>query len=207
MTLRYPAAAALAALSLAAPVAVHAQAADPATPTIDGLNDALIAAMKQGRAGGAEARLHRIEPAVERSFDIAAMTRTAVGPAWTGFAAGDQAALTKAFGRFIAATYAKNFDSYDGERFTIDAKVDTRGVDKLVKSQLVAKSGSPTNFIYRMRQSGGAGPWKIVDVFYNGAISQVAAQRSQFASTISQGGAPALVKSLDDKTAQLLAAK
>lgn len=210
MTLR-PHAAFLAVLLLTAPVAVHAQASDPAATTVDGLNDALIAAMKSGRSGGTEARLHRVEPAVERSFDIAVMTRTAVGPAWTGFAAGDQSALTKAFGRFIAATYAKNFDSYDGERFTIDPKVDTRTdakgtVDKLVKSQLVSKSGAPTNFIYRMRQSGG-GSWKIVDVFYNGAISQVAAQRSQFAATIGQGGAPALTKSLDDKTATLLAAK
>ena len=206
MTFRALAPVALAALVLAAPVAVHAQASDPAVPTVEALNDGLIAAMKQGRAGGAQGRLGRIDPAIERAFDVGAMTRTAVGPAWTGFSGPDQAALTKAFGRFIAATYAKNFDSYDGERFTIDPKVDTRGVDKLVKSQLVSKSGSPTNFIYRMRQSGG-GAWKIVDVFYNGAISQVAAQRSQFAATIGQGGAPALTKSLDDKTAQLLAAK
>ena len=199
MTLRPFAPALLAALALAAPGVVHAQA-DPATVTVDSLNDGLIATMKTG--GNIDARFRKVDPTVERVFDVAAMTRTAVGPAWTGFSPADQAALTRAFGRFTAATYAKNFDGYDGEKFTIDPKVDTRGPDKLVKSQLVAKSSSPTSFIYRLRQSGGS--WKIVDVFYNGTISQVAAQRSQFAATLSQGGPPALVKSLNDKTDVLL---
>ena len=199
MTLRALAPALLAALAFAAPGVVHAQA-DPAANTVDTLNDGLIATMKTG--GSADARFRKVDGTVERVFDVAAMTRTAVGPAWTGFSPTDQAALTKAFGRFTSATYAKNFDSYAGEKFTVDPKVDTRGPDKLVKSQLVAKGGAPTSFIYRLRQSGGG--WKIIDVFYNGTISQVAAQRSQFAATLAQGGPPALVKSLNDKTDALL---
>ena len=43
-----------------------------------------------------------------------------------------------------------------------------------------------------------------MDVFYNGAISQLATQRADFASTLSAGGAPALVKKLDAKTEALL---
>ena len=183
----------LAALATMAPVAVHAQASDPAAATVDSFNDALISAMKTG--GSVSSRLRKVEPAVDRAFDLTVMTRTAVGPAWTGFTAADQAALVKAFGRFTAATYAKNFDSYSGETFTVDPKVETRGVDKIVKSALVPKSGSPTNFIYRMR--GG----RIVDVFYNGTVSQVAAQRSQFAGATS--GA-VLAKQLNDKADALL---
>ncbi len=188
-----PALSFIAALAVMAPVAVHAQAGDPAAATIDSFNDSLIATMKTG--GAVSARLKKIEPAVDRAFDLTVMTRTAVGPAWTGFTATDQASLVKAFGRFTAATYAKNFDSYSGETFTVDPKVETRGVDKIVKSALVPKSGSPTNFIYRMR--GG----KIVDVFYNGTVSQVAAQRSQFAGATS--GA-VLAKQLNDKADALL---
>ena len=75
-------------------------------------------------------------------------------------------------------------------------------VDKLVKSQLIGKSGTPTAFTWRMRQTGGQ--WKIVDVFYNGAISQLASQRSDFQSTLASGGAAALVKKLNDKTETLL---
>ncbi|CAN5294195.1 hypothetical protein BH09PSE2_BH09PSE2_24480 [soil metagenome] len=183
----------VAALAMIAPAAVYAQAVDPAAATVDSFNDALIATMKTG--GSVSARLRKVEPAVDRAFDLTVMTRTAVGPAWTGFSAADQASLVKAFGRFTAATYAKNFDSFSGESFTVDPKVETRGVDKIVKSALVPKSGSPTNFIYRLR--GG----KIVDVFYNGTVSQVAAQRSQFAG-VTNGAV--LAKQLNDKADALL---
>jgi phospholipid transport system substrate-binding protein len=189
-----------AALVFAVPAAAVAQAADPAAATVDSLNDGLLGIMKT--SGGVDARFRKAEPVVARAFDVAAMTRTSIGPAWTGLSAADQAALTKAFGRFTAATYAKNFDAFSGERFTVDPKVETRGPDKLVKSQLVPKSGAPTHFIYRLRQSGGS--WKIIDVFYNGAISQLAAQRSQFSANLAQGGAPALLKVLNDKTDALL---
>ena len=200
---RHPFVAALALAALATPVAVHAQAVDPAAQTVQGFDAALISAMQGGRSLGAQGRFKRLEPAAQSAFDFATMTRVAVGPKWSTLSAADQAALVRAFGRFTAASFAKNFDSFDGERFVVDPNVQTRGVDKLVKAQLLSKSGSPTQFIWRMRQAGGR--WKIVDVFYNGAISQLASQRAEFQSTLAAGGGAALVKSLDAKTQTLLA--
>ena len=78
----------------------------------------------------------------------------------------------------------------------------TREPDKIVTDTLTSRTGSPTVLRWRMRQAGGR--WKIVDVFYNGAISQLATQRADFQSTLSAGGAPALVKKLDAKTDALL---
>jgi phospholipid transport system substrate-binding protein len=192
----FTAALALAALSCASGVA-HAQAGDPAAATVSGFNAALGQAMT---AGGVQARFHRLEPAVGEAFDIPTMTRVAAGSAWTGLSAADQAALTRAFGRFTAASFAKNFD---GEvRFQVDPNVQTRAPDKLVKDQIIPRSGSPTTISFRMRQSGGR--WKIVDVYYNGAVSQLASQRADFQSTLGSGGAQALVKKLNDKADTLL---
>ena len=199
---RHPLTAALALAALVAPAAAHAQASDPGAQTVDRFDTALLSAMKAGRGAGAQGRFTRLLPAAQQAFDFPTMTRVAVGAQWTSLPAAQQQQLVTAFGRFTAASFAKNFDSFDGERFTVDPAVQTRGVDKLVKSQLVGKAGSPTNFTWRMRQAGGA--WKIVDVFYNGAISQLASQRSDFQSTLGAGGAPALVKKLNDKTETLL---
>jgi phospholipid transport system substrate-binding protein len=58
--------------------------------------------------------------------------------------------------------------------------------------------------MYRMRDTGSG--WKVIDVYYNGGISQVATQRSDFASTLSSGGAKALVAKLDSLTDKLLKA-
>jgi phospholipid transport system substrate-binding protein len=130
------------------------------------------------------------------------MTRFAVGPKWSSLSASDQAALIKAFTRLTVANYAKNFDGYDGERFTIDPQVDTRGPDKLVRSHLLRPRDKTVDLTYRMRQVGD-GRWKIIDVYYNGSISELAARRSDFASSIAQGP-QALVQKMDDLSTKLM---
>ena len=181
-------------LLAAAPAVALAQASDPAIPTIQAFDGALVETMKVGKSIGAEGRFRKLTPAVERTFDIPLMTRIAVGPAWAGYSAADQAALVKAFGRLTAANLAHNFDSYDGEQFKIDPAVQTRGPDKLVKTQLIPKSGAPTDLNYRMREAGGV--WKVIDVYF-GAISQLTAQRSDFASSATPGGAKVLAQKIN----------
>jgi phospholipid transport system substrate-binding protein len=46
-----------------------------------------------------------------------------------------------------------------------------------------------------MRQVGGT--WKVVDVFLNGYVSELATRRADFASTVAAGGAPALVAKIN----------
>ena len=67
----------------------------------------------------------------------------------------------------------------------------------------VNPTGSPIPLAYRMRNSGGG--WKIIDVFYNGSISSLAQQSSDFSGTVAKGGAPALIKKLNDQSDKLLA--
>lgn len=190
----------LAATALLLPAAVRAAEADPATPVIESLDASLLEAMKAGKTSSVEARYRRLLPVVERVFDLPTMTRFAVGEKWSSFSAADQDALVKAFGRMTAANLAHNFDTYDGEQIKVAPDVATRGPDKLVRTQIVGAKGE-TDLNYRMRKSGGS--WKVIDVYY-GAISQLTAQRSDFAATVASGGAPALLKTIDAKTAALL---
>jgi phospholipid transport system substrate-binding protein len=184
-----------------APSLAMAQAPDPAIGAIDTLNAALLASMKAGKGVSSQDRYDKLAPVVSRTFDLPTMTRFAVGQAWTGYAAADQAALIKAFGRLTTANLAHNFSSYDGERFKTDPTAQTRGPDKLVRSQIVPASGAPTELNYRMRQSGDT--WKVIDVYY-GAVSQLAAQRSDFQSSAVPGGAAGLVKKINAKADGLL---
>ena len=181
--------------------AALADAGDPAAARIESFDAALIKTLQAGKAAGVQGRAKVIGPAVEQSFDLAAMVRFAVGPTWTSLAPDDQAALQKAFSRFTIANYAKNFDNYDGQKLVLDGDVQTRGVDKLVKTKLTG-SGSDVPLAYRMRDNGSG--WKVIDVYYNGAISQLTTQRSDFAATLSSGGAKALVAKLDAQTEKLL---
>ncbi len=182
-------------IGAAIPAAAVAQAADPAAGQIDAFDNSLLAVMKQGKSLGVQGRYRELEPAVERTFDLPTMTRFAVGPKWTTASPGDQAALVKAFSRFCVATYAKNFDSYDGEKFVLDPKVQSRGPDKLVHTQLISPHDKTHDFAYRMRLASD-GRWKVIDV-YSDAISQLATNRSDYASTMNSGGAPALIQKIN----------
>ncbi len=189
--------------ALALPTA--ALAADPAAERVDAFNRALLDTMKQGKTLGAQGRFRKLQPAVEQAFDLPTMTAVAVGPSWSTLSPGDQQRLVTAFTRMSAATWAHNFDDYSGETFKLGAVSTNAKGDKLVRDQLTPKEGDPVNLGYRMRQA--AGGWKIVDVFYNGSISSIATQRSDFASALSSGGAPALIKKLDAQTDTLLKGK
>jgi phospholipid transport system substrate-binding protein len=194
---------ALAALSLvvcAAPMA-RADAADPAAARIETFDAALIKTLQAGKSAGPAGRAKVIGPAVESTFDLSAMVRYAVGPGWTALAPDDQAALQKAFSRFTIANYAKNFDDYSGQKLVVSPEVKTRGQDKLVTTTLTG-GGSSVTLAYRMRDSGAG--WKVIDVYYNGAISQLVTQRSDFSATLASGGPKALVAKLDAQTEKLL---
>ncbi len=203
-----PALCALALIGGAAPAALvpavacaQAAASDPAAQQVQRFDDTLLATMKQGRSLGFQGRYRKLDPAVKETFDLPLMIRFATGPSWSTLSPADQAALLTAFTRYSTSTWAKNFSSFSGQRFEV-GKVDTRGPDKLVHTQLVG-SGDAVDLAYRMRQTT-SGQWKIIDVYFNGSISQLSQQRADFASTLSNGGAPALVRkinTLSDKAA------
>jgi phospholipid transport system substrate-binding protein len=180
-------------IALAAPVAVQAQAGDPAVARIGAYDDAVIAVMKAKL--GTAARADKFEPIVKAYYDMPTIAGLVAGPAWAKASAADKASAIEALTRHSAVSLARNFKSYDGTAFTVDPKVIARGPDKVVKVTI----GGDTLY-YRMRQSGGS--YRIVDVI-SGGVSNLALQRADLATTIQSGGMPALVK----KLAQLDAVK
>ena len=77
--------------------------------------------------------------------------------------------------------------------------VEVRGVDKLVRTTLTSPGSPVEELNYRLRETGGQ--WKIIDVYYKNAISQLATRRSDFAGVVNKGGAPALIAHLNQLAA------
>ena len=172
-------------------------AADPAARQIELFYAALIDNMKNGRELGVQGRYRQLAPVAEDTFDLGAMARLTVGPAWSTMSETDQKAITDAFGRLMLSNYAKNFKSFGGEQFVVDPMVKMRNDDKIVESKLVRSGGRSTVlFNYRMHLVGDK--WKIIDVFLNGYVSQVALRRADFSSTVASSGASGLVKRIDE---------
>lgn len=201
MTMGWIRTASLAATLFAAGTAAYAQAADPAVQPVQSFYDTLLATMKQGKQLGVKGRYEKLKPVIEQSFDLPGMTRLSVGPSWNTMSPQDQQALTTALSRYTIANYAANFSSFDGEKFVVEPASTPRGADKIVASKLIAgKETIPFN--YRMRQAGSS--WKVIDIFLNGYVSQIAKQRSDFGATVQAGGAAALEKKIDSLSDKLM---
>jgi phospholipid transport system substrate-binding protein len=190
----------LAVVAVGAPAA--AQAPDPARAPVQALSDGLISIMKGGAKMGFAGRARAIAPVVDRAFDLPLMARLSVGPAWTAATPADRDALIAAFRKLTVNQYANNFDSWSGQAFIIDPKVEVRGTDHLVRTTLTQPHGEAVKIAYRLRQSGSE--WKIIDVFYQNSISQLATRRDDFQAIVGKGGVHALVghvNQLADKAA------
>jgi len=183
--------------------AARAAPSDPAAGQISTFDDALLATMKQAQALGPKGRYKKLEPAVEQAFNLPLMARYAIGPSWPKFSAADQQLIIDAFTRLSIASFAHNFNGYDGERFVVDPSPLTRGGDKVVKTQITPTEGAPTEIDYRMRADGAT--WKAIDVLLQGTISQLTIRRSDLTAVVASGDGKAVAASLNAQADKLLA--
>ena len=170
---------------------------DAAATQIEAFYPVLLDTMKHAETLGATGRAAKLKPTIAGLFNVPAMAQFAVGPRWQTMSAPHQQSIVEARPRYPVRRYAHNFSSYSDETFRVDPHPASHGPDKLVKTTVTSSGATPVSLSYRMREYNGA--WKVIDVYYN-AVSQVTAQRADFASTLASGGAPALVQKLDSQT-------
>ena len=154
--------------------------------------------MKQGGQLGYAGRFKKIDPAVEQAFNLPLMARMSVGPVWANATPAQQGQIVQAFSQFSVANYASRFASYDGEQFTVKGEKAVTG-GKIVETTLTPKEGDAVTLNYLLKQDD-KGQWRIVDVFLDGAISELATRRAEFSSVIQREGVAALVNSLSEKS-------
>ena len=161
----------------------------------------LLPTIKQASRLSVRERDKRFAPAITGAFDLATMTRLAVGPPWRTFSPEQKAAVQEAFSRFIVADYASQINDYSGEKFVVEPQTvaETRGGGEIVKTRLLQAGGRTVIINYLVR--GG----RVVDVYLNGTISDLATRRDEFTSIIASGGADGLIRRLQERTQALLA--
>ena len=164
--------------------------------TVQGLYDALLGTMKNSRTLGQSGRFTQLEPVIRRSFDIASMARLAVGPFWTSLTEAQRQQVTESFGRYLSAIYADRFDSYAGQRLEVIGEQPAPS-GTIVRSQIIKANGEPVKVDYMMRPNGEG--WLISDIYLDGAISEVATRRSEFAAILKKDGIDSLIAALNRK--------
>ena len=182
------------------PYAAMAQtgSSSPAMP-IENFDSALLTVMKEGRQTAFQQRYDILAPAIEQALDLPGILRISVGFAWSSMSAEQQQQLLAAFRKYTVATYLDNFDSYNGQKFVVQPNTRQLATgEQIVFTEIIPRSGSPHKLDYVMHQLPD-GTWKAIDVLADGT-SRVAVQRSDWSALISQGGASALLATMQRKT-------
>ena len=146
---------------------------------------------------GYQGRYDRLAPVLKETYDTPFMAEKSVGRHWKQATPADQAKLVDTFSRFMVANYAGRFDGYSGESFEIVGEEPSAQETVLVRTRLVQPQGEVVQLNYRLREANGS--WKIIDVYLNGTVSELALRRSEYASLIKREGWSAVIAALDQR--------
>ncbi len=158
--------------------------------------------MKQGDRLGFDGRYKKLDPVVRKTFNLPLMTRFAVGPSWAKAQPDEQTQLVAAFSEFSVATYASRFAKYDGETFDVLGEKPASGGGVIVETKLTPKGEEAVALNYLVRPDE-SGTLRIVDVFLDATISELATRRSEFTAIVKREGLNALVTALSEKSKKM----
>ena len=181
--------------------AVEVSAGDPRGSIVK-FYDSLLDVMKNAKQLGFSGRAERLAPVIDATFDMREMTRLTLGAAVKTLTPEQFAQLVDAFRRYTVASYADNFDDFNGERFVVgDARQMQSGATVVPSKLVFVGNNPPVSLDYVMRESDGH--WGITDIFAEGSVSQVAMRRSEFVSLLRREGYDSLLKTIETKTSAL----
>ena len=193
-------------LLLLALLASHAVAGEPlaqaplddARRPIASFYAALDGSMKAGDSLTLDARKQRLEPVLGATFDLPLMAAKVLGRHWRSLPEADQKKWIEAFSALTVKTYAEQFDENTGLVFEVGAVQAAPGGTALVRTKLKRASEAPVAIDYRLRP--GPGGWRVMDIFLNGTVSELALRRSEYTSVLERDGFGRLVTTLQTRS-------
>ena len=183
--------------ALASPGRASAADVEAARKPIEALYAVLVECLKNANALGLEGRRAKIAPAVTAGYDLPFMAEKILGRHWRTLAEPDRARWTQTFGGLTVATYAERMTGFTGQVFEVLKVEPSQRGTALVYSQVVTPNETPIAINYRMRPDGET--WRIIDVYLNGTVSELALRRSEYAAVLQRDGFETLVSSIDEK--------
>lgn len=162
---------------------------------VDRLNAVLIESMKRADLGYS-GRYKLLEPVVGEVFRFESVAQIALGAHWKQLSASQQNQFVAKLRELSVATYAAQFNSYDGESFRYDS-VQVLKPEKLVaRYDMVAGDEKPVRFEYLVINNEGR--WAIVSIMVDG-INDLALKKAQYTSIIDREGFDSLMQKLTQK--------
>ena len=175
-----------------------AQQIDPQRQPADKLNATLIDVMKDAGRLGYEGRYKKLAPVVKEVFQFDAIAKSVLGKHWETLTPSQRGALVAKLTDLSIATYASQFNAYDGQSFRYEGTESARAGRSIVRYTLLVPKGEPVKFDYIVSPDGAK--WRIVNIVADG-ISDLALKRAQYTSIMEREGFASLMAKLSLKIA------
>ena len=178
-----------------------AAAPSGAVPVIDTLQAELLGVMKDADEIGFEGRYERLQSIVTETFDLAFMAEKSVGRHWKKLSEEEKQRWLSSFHDMTAATYAGRFEGFSGQHFEVLGEEPAKHDTVLVRARLVSPDDDDVRLNYRLHELDGQ--WRIIDVYLNGTVSELALRRSEYASVLKRDGFEKLIATIVGKTQEI----
>jgi phospholipid transport system substrate-binding protein len=176
-------------------------AAGSAVSCVDALHEQLLDVMKQADELGYQGRYERLRGIVISAIDLPFMAEKTVGRHWKKLSDDEQQRWLSAFHDMTTATYADRFEGFSGQHFEVLGEEPARHDTVVVRAKLHDPHDDDVQLHYRLHQTPDG--WRIIDVYLNGTVSELALRRSEYAAVLKREGFAKLIETIDGKTQKL----
>jgi phospholipid transport system substrate-binding protein len=171
---------------------------EPPSLTIEHLNATLLSVMKEAEELGFEGRYQQLLPVIIQEFDLPFVARYTLGSSWDELNEEQRGQFIEIFQELSVTDYARHFDGYSGQHFTIEEEAPLPRSGMRVRSKLIDPDGSSVVFDYLLHKADSQ--WRIVNVIANG-VSDLAVKRAEYRHIIKTEGFNSLLNKLKAKIA------
>ena len=186
------------AVGATAPEDGSTEAASGPGMVVERLQADLLDIMKRAKDLGYQGRYDALGDVIERAFDLDFMAEKSVGRHWRKLSEGEQQRWLDAFRRLTRSTYADRFEGFSGQHFETTGEEDAAHDTRVVRTKLVIPNDEDVELNYRLHE--GEQGWRIIDVYMNGTVSELALRRSEYSTVLKREGFEKLIATVDDKT-------
>jgi len=172
-----------------------------AAQVIRGFNDTMVSVLKDAESLGYKGRFDRLRPVLDQTFELAFMAEKALGRFWQNLSETERTQWKATFADFMAANYASRLLKYNNQTFDVVSSQGAANETAIVRTKVSEPGNDDVQLDYRMRQMPAG--WRVIDIYYNGTVSELALRRADYATVLKKDGFAALIASVNQKIADM----
>lgn len=170
---------------------------------VEAFNTDLLDLLRNSDSLDQKGRSAALQPSLQENFDLGFMAQKVLGRGWKQLTPEQQAIWRESFAGLMTENYAGRFVGWSEQSFTTVEESEAGHGTFLVRTILHVPGDEDVALDYRLRETPEG--WRVIDVFLNGTVSELALRRAEYSGVLKRDGFDALIAAVDGKRDELAA--